>query len=173
MGQRQGVGVLRRRSPLRFADTRSTQGCGKHATCWLGRSVALPIPNLPDASSDELGWLFLVCKQPLHWDKHERLMRAELGHPGERWSSIRSIELPNIYTSERIGTAVVSSPLHIGSAQPISVTSTISVSSHRCLAVSKLPLCNERVETPSLSRHTRNSNLSLRYENRPSHLIGN
>src|SRR5258708_39110146 len=37
---------------------------------------ALPIPNLPDASSDELGWLFLVCKQPLHLDKHERLMRV-------------------------------------------------------------------------------------------------
>src|SRR5260370_26363555 len=91
MPQRQAVGVLRRRSRSRFADTRSTQGCVKHATCWLGRSVALPIPNLPDASSDELGWLFLVCKQPLHWDKHERLMRVELGHPGERWSSIRSI----------------------------------------------------------------------------------
>src|SRR5258708_39110145 len=41
MPQRQAVGVLRRRSPLRFADTRSTQGCGKHATCWLGRSVCL------------------------------------------------------------------------------------------------------------------------------------
>jgi hypothetical protein len=76
MPQRQAVDVLRRRSPLRFADIRSTQDRVKHATCWLGRSVALPIPNLPDASSDELGWMFLVCKQPLHLDKHERLMRV-------------------------------------------------------------------------------------------------
>jgi hypothetical protein len=80
MPQSQGVGVLRRRSPLRFANTRSTQGYVKHATYGLGRSVALPIPNLPDASSDELGWLFFVCKQPLHFDKHERLMWVALRH---------------------------------------------------------------------------------------------
>src|SRR5258706_15622542 len=42
---------------------------------------ALPIPNLPDASSDELASLFLVCKQPLHLDKHERLMRVDHSRP--------------------------------------------------------------------------------------------
>jgi len=41
----------------------------------------LPIPNLPDASSDEIGWLFLVGKQLLNLDKHERLMRVDDGHP--------------------------------------------------------------------------------------------
>jgi hypothetical protein len=54
---------------LRFVDIRSTQGCVKHATCWPGRSVALPISNLPDASSDEIGWLFLVGKQPLNLEE--------------------------------------------------------------------------------------------------------
>ncbi len=95
--QRQAVGVLRRRSPFRFADTRSTQGCVRHATCWLGRFVALPIPNLPVASSDELGWLFLVCKQPLHLDKHERLMRV---------ISTRSVSARAVIRSCCIGLAV-------------------------------------------------------------------
>ena len=38
--------------------------------------VALPVLNLRDASSDEPGGLFLVCKQPLHLDKQERLIRV-------------------------------------------------------------------------------------------------
>jgi hypothetical protein len=60
-------------------DARSCQAC--YLLAGSLRCVALPIPNLPDASSDELGWLFLVCKQPLHLDKHERLMRVDDGHP--------------------------------------------------------------------------------------------
>lgn len=72
------VGALHRRSAFRFTDTRSTQGCVEQATCWLGRSVALPIPNLSDASFDELEWLFLVGEQPLHLDKYDRLMRVVL-----------------------------------------------------------------------------------------------
>lgn len=51
------VGVFRRRSAFRLAGTRSTQGCVEQATCWLGRSVALPVPNLSDASFGELEWL--------------------------------------------------------------------------------------------------------------------